>query len=191
MLATASIRAFLPFWLCLLGAGVCASAAQAQSEDASPDVAIQPVLQLELANPVTLGLQDQRVALTGWYGSPSPRAAAWGLGLSVPAYSPLAGWYGRMPSTDLGVRWRSADDGVGRVDLGLWQRITPDAPSLAQQIAVQRSFAPRLEMQFSTASARGIRFELGGALGMQLNPNERVVLRLSKGRTMVYYRVRF
>jgi hypothetical protein len=96
-----------------------------------------------------------------------------------------------MPSTDLGVRWRSADDGVGRVDLGLWQRITPDAPSLAQQIAVQRSFAPRLEMQFSTASARGIRFELGGALGMQLNPNERVVLRLSKGRTMVYYRVRF
>ena len=46
-------------------------------------------------------------------------------------------------------------------------------------------------MQFSAASARGIQFELGGALGLQLNNNEKVVLRISRGRPMVYYRLKF
>jgi hypothetical protein len=191
MFATASSWAVRPLWLCVLGVGFCASAVRAQSEDASPDAAVQPVLRLELSNPVSMGLLDKRIAVTGWYGSPSQRASAWGLGLALPTHSQQASRYESTAGADLGLRWRSAEEGLGQVHLGLWQRVTPDAPSLAQQIAVQPSFDTRLEMQFSAASARGIRFELGGALGMQLNKDEKIMLRAKRGKPMVYYRALF
>ncbi len=191
MHVVASNFAIRPLWLCVLGLGLGVSAVRAQSEDASADASLQPVLRLELSNSVSVNLLDKRVAVTGWYGNPSPRAAAWGLGLSLPGYSQQPNRYDSTARADLGLRWRSAEEGQGRVHLGLWQRVTPDAPSLAQQIAVQPSFDTRLEMQFSAASARGIRFELGGALGMQLNKDEKIMLRAKRGKPMVYYRALF
>lgn len=94
---------------------------------------------------------------------------------------------------NLGLHWRSADEGRGRMRIGVWQDLRThfEPQGLASQTNNPLRYSTRLEMQFSAASARGLQFELGGALGLQLNPHERVVLRLSKGRTMVYYRVKF
>jgi hypothetical protein len=157
-------------------------------------VAPQPSLQLELA-PVP-GLDrnaNSRMSLTGWSGS-SPQSA---LGLSAavvpPVASPALNGSSVSPGLDLGLRWRSSEDSRGRVNIGIWQHVAPapDAMALIQRSNGDLGYDTRLEMQFSSATARGIQFELGGALGMQLNNNEKVVLRVSRGKPMVYYRAKF
>ena len=158
-----------------------------------------PAPQLELATLSTPSPQrsdarmDSRLTLTSWSG-PAPTAGM-GVGLGWTAPRPSPGDDGRnaAPGLDLGLHWRSADQGQGRVRIGVWQRVNPwpDPTSLANQITNPINYNTRLEMQFSAASARGIQFELGGALGLQLNNNERVVLRVSRGRPMVYYRLKF
>lgn len=157
--------------------------------------------QLELATLSAPSLQrsdarlDSRLSLTGWSG-PAPQAGiGLGLGLTAPRQNNLAG-DGRNTAAglDLGLHWRSADQGQGRLRIGVWQRLSPwpdPVLGIASQTANPLNYNTRLEMQFSAASARGIQFELGGALGLQLNQNERVVLRVSRGRPMVYYRLRF
>lgn len=173
----------------------------AQAQDAEQALGMGP--QLELATHAAPSLQrfdarlDARLALTGWSG-PAPQAGI-GLGLGLTAPRQNVAGDGRLTSgapagLDLGLHWRSADLGQGHVRIGVWQHLGrwPDpVPGLASQTANPMQYNTRLEMQFSAASARGIQFELGGALGMQLNKNERVVLRLSRGRPMVYYRLRF
>ncbi|WP_367846411.1 hypothetical protein [Rhodoferax sp. WC2427] len=168
------------------------------AQEADPATATAP--QLEIATLSAPSLQradprlDSRLTVTGWSG-PAPQAGiGLGMGFTAPRQS-LAGDTRTAPSgLDLGLHWRSADAGQGRVRIGVWQHLGawPD-PTLGvtSQMANPLNYNTRLEMQFSAASARGIQFELGGALGLQLNPNEKVVLRLSRGRPMVYYRLRF
>ncbi len=158
---------------------------------------VESTPQFEWANQSTPSLQpaeghtDSRVTLTGWSG-PAPRTGM-GIGLALPRMGSLGD--GRKPATglDLGLHWRSADQGQGRVRIGVWQRLGSwsEPVGVASPGAEAVRYNTRLEMQFSAASARGIQFELGGALGLQLNNNERVVLRVSRGKPMVYYRVRF
>lgn len=178
--------------LCVLGAGLCSLAAQAQSAGDGPsaNTSVQPQLQVELSHPTPLNPLDNRIALTRWGGDPMQRGAGWGLGLAVPAQTNIRDGNAGI---DLGVRWRSAQDGASQVHAGVWLRAAslPDAPTLAQQISDRPNLGTRLEMQFSSATARGIQFELGGALGMQLNSNEKLVLRVSRGQPMVYYRAKF
>lgn len=155
--------------------------------------------QLELATLIvpsmqgTDGRMDSRMTLTGWPG-PAPKAGVgFGLGWTVPNQSPMEYGHNVASGLDLGLHWRSADQGQGRVRIGVWQHLSPGSGpvDMASQTNNPINYNTRLEMQFSAASARGIQFELGGALGLQLNNNERVVLRVSKGRPMVYYRVKF
>ena len=115
------------------------------------------------------------------------------LGFTAPSQRMPADTRQPPAGLDLGLHWRSADQGLGRVRIGLWQHISPlpYPNSIASQINSPVNYNTRLEMQFSAASARGIQFELGGALGLQLNSNEKVVLRISRGRPMVYYRLKF
>ncbi|BDT67938.1 hypothetical protein os1_21170 [Comamonadaceae bacterium OS-1] len=157
--------------------------------------------QLELATLSVPNLQradvrmDSRLTLTGWSGPAHRAGVGVGLGLTAPRQN-LAGDTRTAPEgpggLDLGLHWRSADQGQGRVRIGVWQHLGPwPEPGIASQTANPLNYNTRLEMQFSAASARGIQFELGGALGLQLNNNEKVVLRVSRGRPMVYYRLRF
>nr|WP_315183984.1 hypothetical protein [uncultured Albidiferax sp.] len=156
--------------------------------------------QLELATLSMPNLQradarpDSRLTLTSWSGPTDRAGFGLGVGLTTPQHN-LAGDGRHTPGgLDLGLHWRSADRGQGRVRIGVWQQVGswPDPVlGIASQTANPLNYSTRLEMQFSAASARGIQFELGGALGMQLNKNERVVLRVSRGRPMVYYRLRF
>jgi hypothetical protein len=164
--------------------------AQVQGESAA---------QLELATLTTPSMQradgrmNSRMSLTGW-SAPTPQAGVGlGLGWSVPSQSALGDGRSAAPGLDLGLHWRSADQGQGRVRIGVWQHVNPwqDPVGVANPAINPVNYNTRLEMQFSAASARGIQFELGGALGLQLNNNERVVLRLSRGKPMVYYRVKF
>nr|WP_315242219.1 hypothetical protein [uncultured Albidiferax sp.] len=180
----------------------CNSWALAQDADEAAGVAPQ----LELATQIAPMLQradarpDSRLTLTGWSGPTAQAGFGLGLGLTAPHHNlagdgrTTSGGAGGPGGLDLGLHWRSADQGQGRVRIGVWQRLSPwpdPLPGIASQTANPMNYNTRLEMQFSAASARGIQFELGGALGMQLNKNERVVLRVSKGRPMVYYRLRF
>jgi hypothetical protein len=179
--------------LYVLGLGCCAPEAQAQGErePSSSTPLVQPLWQVELSRPAPLDSTDNRIALTRWSADPVQRGAGWGLGLALPAQSNGRDGHSGI---DLGLRWRSAQDGAGQVRAGVWLRAAtlPDTPAtLAQQISDRPNLDTRLEMQFSSATARGIQFELGGAFGMQLNSNEKVLLRVSSGRPMLYYRAKF
>ncbi|WP_394789919.1 hypothetical protein [Rhodoferax sp.] len=215
----AACPAVVPLRSCCLGAmaAVCLSAL-AQTEEVasyasnsySADALPRSNLQLELSSMQVPSLNrrsaadtDSSVTLTGW-SAPVPQGSGVGLGLGVvaPVNRPLGDARTNVPSNpgglDLGLRWRSSEDRHGgRMHVGIWQRVTPtpDAISLIQQqsgVVNNNSSETRLEMQFSAASARGIKFELGGALGMQLNSGgDKVVLRVSHGRPMVYYRAKF
>jgi hypothetical protein len=153
--------------------------------------------QLELATLATPSLQrsdgrmDSRLTLTGWSGA-APTVGM-GVGLTVPSPSVVGEGRDASPGLDLGLHWRSADQGQGRVRIGVWQHVGPwpGPVGIASQATHPINYNTRLEMQFSAASARGIQFELGGALGLQLNNNEKVVLRISRGKPMVYYRLKF
>lgn len=191
-------------WLCALAGAWCACAQAQHDADLggfAPSTAPShtPSLSLELASRATPMLDDassSRLSLTRWSGAAPQAGVGIGLGWAVPDNR----MPGALPRTtaqrlDLGLNWRSAEVGQGRFQFGVWQRVspTPDAMTLIQQANANgpNNYDTRLEMQFSAASSRGIRFELGGALGLQLNNNERVVLRVSRGKPMVYYRARF
>lgn len=189
-LYAASVSSLRLCGLCPLAALCAVAGAYAQQGVVLPS----PSLQLEVDRvPVMDTTLNSRMSLTGWYGA-LPQS---GVGLSasvVPAAaSPLLNSQSVAPGLDLGLRWRSADDSRGRVHIGIWQHVTPvpDAMALIQQAHGASGYDTRLEMQFSSATARGIQFELGGALGMQLNNNEKLVLRVSRGKPMVYYRAKF
>lgn len=190
-------------WLCALVSACCACAHAQQDADSgnfAPSTApSHPTsLSLELASrtpPMLNDAANSRLSLTGWSATAPQAGMGIGLGLAVPEQRAQGLPQRTTPSRlDLGLNWRTADVGRGRFQFGVWQRVSaaPDAMSLIQQAnGPANSYDTRLEMQFSAASSRGIRFELGGALGLQLNNNERVVLRLSRGKPMVYYRARF
>lgn len=162
----------------------------------------EPSLQLEMSTLSTPAMQppdgrpDARLTLTGWSDTASMGGIGVGLGVAVPSHQNMVE-DGRQaaPGLDLGLglHWRSADQGQGRVRIGVWQHVSPwpGTADIASLATYPINYNTRLEMQFSAASARGIQFELGGALGLQLNNNERVVLRVSRGRPMVYYRLKF
>jgi hypothetical protein len=160
---------------------------------------VESAPQLELATlaipslPRADGRMDARMTLTGWSGPAPMSGMGVGLGLTVPSQSVLREGRNTAPGLDLGLHWRSADQGQGRVRIGVWQQMRPgpDPIGIVGLGSYPSNYTTRLEMQFTAASARGIQFELGGALGLQLNNNERVVLRVSRGKPMVYYRVRF
>ncbi|MBC7681420.1 MAG: hypothetical protein H7172_03725 [Ferruginibacter sp.] len=187
-----------------------AQAEQAASSNAyTSETVPRSSLQLELASVqvpspdrANASNTDSHVTLTGW-SALAPQAAGVGFGVDVvaPISRPVGDAQASIPSgsagLDLGLRWRSSRDlQGGRMHVSIWQRVTstPDAISLVQQLNghANNSAETRLEMQFSAASARGIHFELGGALGIQLNSGgDKVVLRVSHGRPMVYYRAKF
>lgn len=176
--------------MCPLLALCVASWVHAQQAASQP----QPSLQLEFA-PVS-GLDrgvSSRVSLTGWSGLAPQSAIGFSAAVVPPTVSPALNGTATPSGLDLGLRWRSSEDRQGRVNVGLWQHVVSptDAMALIQQANGESPYNTRLEMQFSSATARGIQFELGGALGMQLNSNEKVVLRVSRGRPMVYYRAKF
>ena len=183
--------------LCALAAlwGGCALAQQEAGFEQAP--ANPSRLRLELSTIAVPNSYDgggSRINLTGWSGAPAQAGVGLGLGLASRENRSLGGGHTTVSRLDLGLNWRSAEWSQGRrFNIGVWQRLspTPDTMSLIQQTAPPVDYDTRLEMQFSAASARGIRFELGGALGMQLNNNERLVLRVSHRKPMLYYRVRF
>ena len=197
-MCAAAFRSVVPchLRLCALAAlwGGCALAQQEAGFEPVP--ANPSRLRLELSTMAVPNSYDgggSRINLTGWSGAPAQAGMGVGLGLASLESRPLGGSHTAVSRLDLGLNWRSAERGQGRFNIGVWQRLSPapDAMSLIQQAAPPADYDTRLEMQFSAASARGIRFEMGGALGMQLNNNERLVLRVSHRKPMLYYRVRF
>ncbi len=176
--------------LCMLGLFAMQAPAQEQTDAPYPGAPVRPSLRLELSSPVVLDPLDRRLAVTGWAIASAPHEAGWGLGLALPAQS---GQLGGNNGVDLGLRWRSATNAQGQLRASVWLRTAtlPDTPSLAQQISETPNLNTRLELQLGAASAKGIRFELGGALGFQLNKDEKLVLRASRGKPMLYYRAQF
>lgn len=181
-----------PRYLLALATVCCGGFVEAQEE-------AETAPQLELATLSTPSMQhfgshmDSRFTLTGWSG-PAPTAGLGvGVGWTAPRLGTVDGGRSVASGLDLGLHWRSADQGMGRVRIGVWQHMGtwPEPVGMVTQTANSGNYNTRLEMQFSTANARGIQFELGGALGLQLNNNERVVLRISRGKPMVYYRLKF
>ena len=176
-----------------LGTLCCGGYVQAHGEK-------EPSPQLEISTLSAPAMQpsderlDARLILTGWSATAPLGGMGVGLGITVPNHQNMVG-EGRQaaPGLNLGLHWQSADQGQGRVRVGVWQHVSPwpGPAGIASLATYPANYNTRLEMQFSAASARGIQFELGGALGLQLNNNERVVLRVSRGRTMVYYRLKF
>ena len=164
---------------------------------AQPVVDLAP--QLELAATALPSMQqpdahmDTRASLTGWSGPAQQSGMGVGVGFTVPGPEMPGDPHPTKAGLDLGLHWRSADQGMGRVRVGLWQHLSPlpYPVGIASQTNPAANYNTRLEMQFSAASARGIQLELGGALGLQLNTNEKVVLRISRGKPMVYYRLQF
>ncbi|MEO5794034.1 MAG: hypothetical protein ABIP34_03120 [Rhodoferax sp.] len=180
--------------LVALAALCCDALVRAQAQEGG-----EPTPQWELATQSAPSLQradgrmDSRTTLTGWSGPASKAGVGMGLGWTVPSQTTVGDGRSTAPGLDMGLHWRSVDQGQGQIRIGVWQHVSPwpSPVGIARQTTNPIHYNTRLEMQFSAASARGIQFELGGALGMQLNNNERVVLRLSRGKPMVYYRVKF
>ena len=181
-----------PRWGVALVTLCCEGLAQAQAGgDFAP--------QLELAAAVSPPVQradtppDSLVRLTVWSAPASQAGMGVGLGFSAAHQSLPEDARQSTAGLNLGLHWRSADQGLGQVRIGVWQQLSPWSypQGIASQTNPPLNYNTRLEMQFSAASARGIQFELGGALGLQLNNNEKVVLRISRGRPMVYYRLKF
>lgn len=169
---------------------VCSGFVQAQE-------ATELAPQMELATGFPLPLPQSgagigsRITLTGWSGVAPMAGIGVGLGVDIPGQGVTGDRRTAAPGLDLGLHWRSSDQGGVRV--GISQQWKPWSSPLGMDGPTGRTFQynTRLEMQFSAASARGIQFELGGALGLQLNNNEKLVLRVSRGRPMVYYRLKF
>lgn len=95
----------------------------------------------------------------------------------------------------LGVRWRSQLQPRVQLDLQAWARTSPhtglhDAMGMIWGRDQGRSFATRLEVQWSASRTRGLVPELG-AIGVQLQGDARLVLRARRGGPMVYYRAKF
>jgi hypothetical protein len=176
--------------LCMLGCFAIQASAQEQSDAPYPGTAVQQGLRLELSSPTELDPLDRRLAVTGWGATATPLGAGWGVGMAVPVQSSQLGG---NTGVDLGLRWRSAADAQGQLRASMWLRAAnvPDSPSLAQQVSDRPALNTRLELQFGAASAKGVRFELGGALGMQLSKDEKLMLRASRGKPMLYYRAQF
>ncbi len=195
MSAVAVRRVVLVYPRCCVALAALCGAGWVPAQEVAPqwEWASQPTPLLPPAG----GRMESRISLTGWSGQPPEAGIGWGLALPLPLDVPRGGWVrdadNAAAGLNLGLHWRSADEGRGRMRIGVWQDMGTGFASqgIASQTYNPLRYNTRLEMQFSAASARGLQFELGGALGLQINPNERVVLRLSKGRTMVYYRVKF
>jgi hypothetical protein len=114
------------------------------------------------------------------------------LGLSQPTGAALD--QRPAPTLSLGLRWRTPLDEGLRLDIAGWRWLNP-TPRPADQLAAGAgddasppAYTTRIELQF--VQPKGLSTELG-AIGMQLDGDAKVTLRVRHGGPMLYYRRSF
>lgn len=146
----------------------------------------------------TIGTGSQtRLDLTGWAWPHRQAGPGLSLGMEWPSAQdnrpqPEQRFATGPAAMDLGLRWRWALDGGGRIDMSASRRMAPpqqDALSMIEN-SQQGLYRASIEMRFATARSRGITPEFG-AIGMQLDSGARLSLRTKRGKPMLYYRSRF
>lgn len=132
----------------------------------------------------------QYTGITGWL---SPRQAS-SLGLALAVVSGDAGTGHRPMAYELGVRWRAQLNPRAQLNVHTWTRTTQtsamhDAMGMIRQ-QEQSRYGTRLELQWTSSRTHGLVPEFG-AVGVQLEGDSRLLLRVRRGGPMLYYRTRF
>lgn len=140
--------------------------------------------------------RPMRVDVTRWM--PPGRAGSLGfsLGMVLPTQRDLrpyatttAPW-----KTDVGVRWRMPLGSDHQLDMAVWARTNrygqeSDAMGMIWR-QEQSRYGTRLELQWTSSRTHGLMPEFG-AVGVQLEGDSRLLLRVRRGGPMLYYRTRF
>lgn len=177
---------------CVLGAllalgstGAAAQAAEDVVEEAAT-VAVAPRFELT-AEPVRrLDAIDggMRVEAIGWAAGDA-HAFGVALGSQFDRTAALP-WQDPQMETALhvGLRWRSTLSDRRRVDVAAWRRFAAAAGDERAGVTT------RIEMQFTSPRSKVGLGELG-AIGMQLDGNAKLQLKIRRGKPMFYYRSKF
>jgi len=161
----------------------CGAAAAEGDDEEQP----APTTRLELsAAPVTRadGAQPgKRIEAIGWAGSD---AHAFGVALGS-QFDRVSATPWQTPqwesSLNVGVRFRSSLNDHRRVDFAAWREVagaTNERPGVST----------RIEMQFASPRS-SVGFSELGAIGMQLDGNAKLQLKIRRGKPMFYYRSKF
>jgi hypothetical protein len=163
---------------------VACGAAGAQGDEDEPasaaprfEVTAEPVARLDGVQPST------RIEAIGWaagdvhafgvaVGSQTDRVSV------VPWQSPQA-----ENSLNIGLRWRSTLNDRRRVDVAAWRQVAAAADE-------RPGVTTRIEMQF-TSPRSSVGLSDLGAIGMQLDGNAKLQLKIRRGKPMFYYRSKF
>lgn len=144
----------------------------------------------------------QYLDLTGWL---TPRETSrlgltLGVVLQAQGAAPRAAFEGALPpgtplAYDLGVRWQSELRPSLQLDLQAWARThqytgTQDALGMVWNQHENGRFGTRLEVQWTSSRPGGLTPEFG-AIGVQLQGDSRLLLRVKRGGPMLYYRAKF
>lgn len=199
-LAAARTRAHLA---CLLASGfLCAAMA-----DTGIAPSTLPLPPLEVSSPpLPLGspADPLRLDIIRWL--PPGRVGSLGisLGMALPTQAgpqpyalPYAHPYATATAplgTDVGVRWRAPLGNGRHLDMAAWtpagHRQEHDALGMIWHQHPKGSYGTRVELQW-TSSRTGSLIPEFGAIGVQLQDDSRLLLRVRRGGPMLYYRSRF
>lgn len=148
------------------------------------------------------GASMQYLDLTGWFTPRQSRRL--GLTLGVVSQTPGAAQRAVFDSAyapgtplayDLGVRWQSELRPHLQLDLQAWARThqytgTQDTLGMIWNQHQNSTFGTRLEVQWTSRRAGSLVPEFG-AIGVQLQSDSRLLLRVRRGGPMLYYRAKF
>ena len=141
------------------------------------EVTAQPVARMDfITDPGT------RVEATGW-ASGTTHAVGVALGTQFDRVAAMPGQAPQLEtSLSVGLRWRSSLSARQRVDVAAWRRL-----AAADE---QAGLSTRIELQFSSPRS-SVALADFGAIGMQLEGNAKVQLKIRRGKPMFYYRSKF
>jgi hypothetical protein len=172
----------------LAAALVLACGSAGAQEDAEEPAAVAVAARLELnAQPVAhmdfIARPATSVEATGWAAGPV-HAVGVALGSRFDRSAALPGQAPHLESSlSVGLRWRSALSDRRRVDVAAWRRVAGASDSPAR-------LGTRIELQFSSPRS-SVALADFGAIGMQLEGNAKVQLKIRRGKPMFYYRSKF